>query len=211
MQTAADVVTHIVKVHPQTKPDEQIVDQVTPIEAPLVQTDVVPGGTVGAEEVRETTAEPILPPEASAGVPTVEAQPVGRPTKYRPEYCQMVIDHMAKGYSFEAFGADVDCGKDTLYEWAKVHPEFSDAVEKGRIRSLKFWETLGMNGTVGKPNYYIDAITGKKTATDKFNSQTYALHMANKHKWVSNKTDVTTDGEKLPSPTVIIYTGEKSE
>ena len=32
-----------------------------------------------------------------------ERNPVGRPTKYKPEYCEMLIEHMSEGLSFESF------------------------------------------------------------------------------------------------------------
>lgn len=68
----------------------------------------------------------------------------GAPSKYRPEYCQALIEHMARGYSVESFAGTVDVDVDTIYQWAKVHPEFSEAKRKGAARSRIFWETLGM-------------------------------------------------------------------
>ena len=76
--------------------------------------------------------------------------PGGRPTKYKPEYCTMLIEHMSSGLSFESFGANVDVCEDTLYEWAKVYPEFSEAKKIARIQCLKFWERIGIAGMSGK-------------------------------------------------------------
>jgi hypothetical protein len=58
----------------------------------------------------------------------------GQPTAYREAYCQLLIDHMSQGLSFETFGAIVDVCKDTTYEWVKVHPEFSEAKKLGSIK-----------------------------------------------------------------------------
>ncbi len=55
------------------------------------------------------------------------AAKMGRPTEYRPEYCQQLITHMAKGGSFESFGADANCHRGTLYDWEAAHPDFADA------------------------------------------------------------------------------------
>lgn len=71
--------------------------------------------------------------------------PGGRPTLYQPEFCEMLVDHMDQGYSFESFAADVDVDRDTLYEWAKVHPQFSDAKKRGFAKSLKFLEKAGLD------------------------------------------------------------------
>jgi hypothetical protein len=75
--------------------------------------------------------------------------PAGHPSSYKPEYCEKIIEHMAQGYSFESFGAEANCHKDTLYEWRKVHPEFSEAVKIGRVKQAKWWENLGRAVAVG--------------------------------------------------------------
>lgn len=66
----------------------------------------------------------------------------GQPTKYKEEYCQLLIDHMAEGYSFESFAGEVRVDRDTLYEWEKVQKDFSDAKKQGRALQLKANEKL---------------------------------------------------------------------
>jgi hypothetical protein len=39
---------------------------------------------------------------------------------------------MAKGFSLTAFAGSIRVAKDTVYEWIKVHPQFSDAVFRAR-------------------------------------------------------------------------------
>ena len=68
---------------------------------------------------------------------------IGRPTKYKPEYCEMLVEHMTGGLSFEAFGAVADVSEDTLHEWKKVHKEFSESYKKGLSHSRKHWEEMG--------------------------------------------------------------------
>lgn len=65
----------------------------------------------------------------------------GRPSDYDPAYCEMVIDHLGGGYSLKTFAAVVDCNPSTLYEWEKAHPEFSNAIKKGRAKGMMTWET----------------------------------------------------------------------
>ncbi len=74
---------------------------------------------------------------------TVQKHPGGAPTKYRPQFCQMLMDHMKQGGSFESFGAIAECHRDTLYAWLEPHPEFSDAKKRGTDLSLKFYEEMG--------------------------------------------------------------------
>jgi len=73
----------------------------------------------------------------------------GQPTKYRREFCLMLIQHMEKGFSFESFAADIDCGSETMYGWARVHAEFSQAKKIGHEKGRKQLETIGMMGMKG--------------------------------------------------------------
>lgn len=83
---------------------------------------------------------------------------VGRPTKYKEEYCQKLIDHMAEGYSFDSFAGIVDVNIDTLYEWAKVHAEFSDAKSIGTAKSMAWWERIGRMGMINEIPFFNDRI-----------------------------------------------------
>lgn len=63
---------------------------------------------------------------------STEKQPVGRPTKYKPEYCQQIIDVMAKGFSITAFAGSIRVSRQSIYEWAEVYPDFSDSIRIAR-------------------------------------------------------------------------------
>lgn len=52
---------------------------------------------------------------------------IGRPTRYKKEFCEQLINHMAQGLSFDTFAGVVGVSRDSLYEWAKKFKEFSDA------------------------------------------------------------------------------------
>ena len=65
----------------------------------------------------------------------------GRPTLYRPEYCQLVIDHMAKGYSLTTFAGLIGVAPDTVYEWIKVHSAFSESMSRARPARVLALET----------------------------------------------------------------------
>src|SRR5882757_5463119 len=67
----------------------------------------------------------------------------GRPSSYRPQYCEMLEEHLAKGFSFESFGALVSHGKDVLYDWVKLHPAFKRAKEVGWMKAL-YWHEKAM-------------------------------------------------------------------
>jgi hypothetical protein len=62
----------------------------------------------------------------------------------------MLIEHMRNLHSFESFSADIGVHKETLYEWCKVHKEFSEARKKGRMTLLKGMENVGKGLFTGK-------------------------------------------------------------
>ena len=74
----------------------------------------------------------------------------GRPTKYKPEYPEALVKHMSEGLSFESFAAQCDCSIECLYNWTRIHPEFSEAKKRATAKSLEFWEKMGRSGVAGK-------------------------------------------------------------
>lgn len=70
----------------------------------------------------------------------------GRPPDYKPEYCEALIRHMAQGFSFESFGAEVGCCEKTLYNWEKTHSEFLQSKRIGTLEGLKWFEARGKRG-----------------------------------------------------------------
>lgn len=70
----------------------------------------------------------------------------GRPTDYEDRFCDLLIDHMKQGLSFESFGGTIGCVKQTLYNWTEKFPQFMDAKKEGELRSLFFWEIQGLKG-----------------------------------------------------------------
>lgn len=72
--------------------------------------------------------------------------PGGRPSKYKPEYCDRLIAHMTKGLSFESFAGLVEVNQDTVHEWVKRHVEFSEAKKLGQSALRLWWERTGQEG-----------------------------------------------------------------
>ena len=69
--------------------------------------------------------------------------PAGRPTEYKQEYCQQLIDHMADGFSFESFAGLIGVSKQTIYNWLEQFLEFVDAKKTGFEASRLTWEKIG--------------------------------------------------------------------
>lgn len=67
----------------------------------------------------------------------------GAPSKYSPAYCNEIIELMGQGLSLTAAAAGIGVHRDTVYEWEKQFPEFSDAVKLARgKRTLKLERDL---------------------------------------------------------------------
>jgi hypothetical protein len=111
----------------------------------------------------------------------------GRPSSYETKYCQMLIDHMAQGFSFETFAALINKHPDTVNEWARhggkhEHPEFSDAKKVAFTHNRLFWERIGQDGMRGKIR--------------NFNATVWIFNMKNRFKWHDNVViDATTRDE----------------
>lgn len=73
----------------------------------------------------------------------------GRPTKYRTELCNKALRLMEKGYSKTFVAANLGINRDTLYEWCKEYPEFSDTIKKGEVLSEAFWEKTLRDAALG--------------------------------------------------------------
>ena len=64
--------------------------------------------------------------------PKPEGYVFGRPTQYRPEYCQRAIDFMRQGYSVTALAGHLGMSKDAIYDLINLYPDFRHAINIGR-------------------------------------------------------------------------------
>lgn len=115
--------------------------------------------------------------------------PGGRPTKYKPEYCEQLVEWGKQGLSFEAFAGEIDVCKETLYEWTRKHPEFLDAKKRHESKCRVWWEKIGNTQAAGK-------LQGNATS--------WIFNMKNRFKWrdrieTEGHNKVTVD-VKYPDP-----------
>lgn len=95
----------------------------------------------------------------------------GRPTDYRPEYCQLAIDYLDEGRSKAELARYLRIARSTLDEWAKNHSEFSEAINRAVEYSEAVWIEIGREN-LGNKN---------------FNSRLYELNMKNRFGWSDKK------------------------
>lgn len=100
----------------------------------------------------------------------------GRPTDYRPEFCDIVIREMQNGASKTEVAYVLNICKDTLYKWAEKHAEFADALKKGKDLSEGWWR---INGRVNLEN-------------KDFNPTLWYMNMKNRFGWKDKTESVAT-------------------
>lgn len=80
-------------------------------------------------------------PETFAVSPREELiPPGGRPSLYKPDYCEFVVKFCSQGFSLTAFAGKIGVCRDTISEWGRVHPEFSAAVKRAKAAAALRWE-----------------------------------------------------------------------
>jgi hypothetical protein len=98
---------------------------------------------------------------------------MARPTDYKPEYCDQVIEWGRMGKSLTWMASQLDISRDTIYDWVKTKPEFSDAISRAKAHAQAHWEDLGEVGL----------------STQGFNASVYTKSMAARfpEDWRDNK------------------------
>lgn len=72
--------------------------------------------------------------------------PAGRPTDYRPEFCDQVVEWGRMGYSKAQIARELDVSRQTVDTWCSVHPEFLDSITHARDLALAWFESKGQEG-----------------------------------------------------------------
>lgn len=99
---------------------------------------------------------------------------VGRPTDYKPEFCQKVIEMGKRGLSIAEVACALDKVRSTLWEWEQSFPEFSIAMDKYRENAEAWWCKSGHQNIDNK----------------QYNSALYNIQMQNRFGW-NKKTEVS--------------------
>lgn len=75
----------------------------------------------------------------------------GRPTDYREDFHPSdLLSEAEQGKTIKEVAASWGVSRGTVYRWAKLHPEFSDAMKRAEEISEGWWINLGRAATVGK-------------------------------------------------------------
>lgn len=79
-----------------------------------------------------------------------EEKSPGRPSKYRTKYCQEIVELARKGQTFQMIACGWGVHVDSLHEWAKAYPEFSEAKKLAKQCMEAHMQQIGLAGMLGK-------------------------------------------------------------
>lgn len=89
----------------------------------------------------------------------------GRPTSYKPEYCEQVVELGKEGKSLAQMAAHFDVARQTIDNWAADNPEFLEALNRARVHMQAKLEEMGFAGLTNKE---FNAAVWKKTMEARF-------------------------------------------
>ena len=107
-----------------------------------------------------------------------EVRPIGRPTSYDPEFCQLIIDAMSTGLSVEAAAAKIGISARSLFYWQKKHAEFLQAIQEGRMRSQLWWELRAIalaGGEAGNSQIVMLGLRNRSRSASGWNNESVRL------------------------------------
>jgi hypothetical protein len=78
----------------------------------------------------------------------------GRPTDYKPEYNEKVLEMAEKGWSLTKIAKELRCCTRTLYYWGENFPEFLRTLEVASEWSEVWWEDKGTEGMETSPQCF---------------------------------------------------------
>ena len=93
------------------------------------------------------------------------ARKVGRPSKYRPEFCDTIISVGEEGGWLSEMAEACDVHRSTMDEWAATHPEFSEALTRAKQKAQAWFERSGRVGLTA----------------DRFNAALWSKQMSARH------------------------------
>ena len=95
-----------------------------------------------------TKLKPKPKPKKRKKAAKAPVRPVGRPSVYRPEMCQEVIEYGKLGLSLTQIACRLDVTRETIYSWCSEKTEFSDAIKRASQFAQDWWESKGQEGLV---------------------------------------------------------------
>lgn len=112
---------------------------------------------------------------------------MSRPSKYKEEYKDQVIELMKEGCSISEICLELDICRQTFYNWCDENKEFLDTKKKGEGFSEGWWMKQGRKNLQNK----------------EFNYTGWYMNMKNRFGWADKtQNDHTTNGKDI-QPSIV--------
>jgi len=111
---------------------------------------------------------------------------MSRPTKYKEEFNNKVVEYMKQGYSIAEVCLELDICKQTFYNWCEENKVFLDSKKKGVDFSEGWWMKQGRENLQNK----------------EFSFTGWYMNMKNRFKW-TDRQETTLEGGEKPIQNII--------
>ena len=101
---------------------------------------------------------------------------MGRPSTYKPEHCETVIEIGEKGGWLSEMAEACNVHRSTMDKWAEKHPDFKEALTRAKQKAQAWFEIQGREGLT----------------KERFNSSLWAKQVSNRF-----RDDYTEAGQQL--------------
>lgn len=71
-------------------------------------------------------------------------------SRYKDEYCDLIIEILARGDFISHFCSQVGISESTYYDWQKDNEEFAEACLRAKVEGKAFYETCAKQMVLGK-------------------------------------------------------------
>lgn len=75
---------------------------------------------------------------------------VGRPSKYKEEYCDHIVKFMSDGSSKVQWCAEIEISYDAFLRWQKENDKFHESVKRAELKCQSWWEKKSKSAIFGE-------------------------------------------------------------
>jgi len=94
--------------------------------------------------------------------------PDGRPSEYKPEYCDLVIECGKQGMSIAEMASACGVVRQTLFNWCDNYPDFLEAFTRAKNESLCWWELQARVGLYNRDGVSLNSSLWSRSMAARF-------------------------------------------
>ena len=119
---------------------------------------------------------------------------MGRPSTFKEEYCDDIVQFMSKGKSLAQWITKHGLREGQMKRWTSMFPKFREAKDRAILANMAYWEDVGERATVGE--------------IPRFHGSTYRFMMKNRFPHVYKDVHHTEQTTTIKFETFVNETGQ---